>query len=129
MAAPGALVAAWGYSWFKVSPEFDAVFRRAFLQPVERYWAPNNRLLWNAYADVRFPFGRLATPDFVISMDWTLTQLLAYVGTWSAVRRCVETEGSALLANAGDELAEYWGRAEAARRVTMPLHLVAGHLP
>ncbi len=129
VAAPGALLAAWGYSWFSVSPEFDAAFRRAILLPVERYWAPNNQLLWNAYAGVRFPFDRLATPDFAISMDWTLAQLLAYVGTWSAVRRCAEAEGPAFLERAGGELAGCWGRAEAARRVIMPLHGVAGHLP
>ncbi len=128
VAASGALFAAWGYSWFTVTPGFDAVFRSAILQPVERYWAPNNRLLWGAYADVRCPFDRLATPDFAISMDWTLTQLLAYVGTWSAVRRCAEAEGPAFLERAGGELARCWGRAEAARSVTMPLHVMAGYV-
>jgi hypothetical protein len=128
VAVPGALLAAWGYSWFSVTPEIDAVFHRAMLQPVERYWAPNNRLLWNAYAEVAFPFDRLTTPKFTMTLSWSLPQLLAYVGSWSAVRQCVAAEGSALLESAGAELASSWGDAEAVRRVIMPLDVVAGHL-
>lgn len=129
VAVPGALLAAWGYSWFSVTPEFDAAFDRAILQPVERHWAPNNRLLWNGYAEIAFPFDRLATPDFTMTMNWTLPQLLAYVGTWSAVRRCAATDGPGFLQAAAGELAACWGSAEAARPVIMPLHLVAGLLP
>jgi hypothetical protein len=111
-----------------VSPAFDGALRRAILEPVERYWAPNNRLLWDAYADVSFPFDRLPTPDFTMKFDWTLAQLLGYVGTWSAVRRCTATEGPAFLDDAGAALAACWGRADASRPVVMPLHVVAGHL-
>jgi SAM-dependent methyltransferase len=129
VATPGALLTAWGYSWFCVSPEFDGAFRRAVRDTVETYWAPNNRLLWNAYADVSFPFDRVPTPDFTMWIDWTLPELLAYVGTWSAVRRCAAIEGPTFLQDAGRELYACWGRAEESRRVTMPLHVVAGHLP
>ncbi|MFO1378658.1 MAG: class I SAM-dependent methyltransferase [Steroidobacteraceae bacterium] len=128
VAVPGALFAAWGYSWFSVSPEFDAVFDRSILQPLQRHWEPNNRLLWNAYAEIEFPFDRLATPGFTMTMDWTLAQLLAYVGTWSALRRCLASEGPAFLQVAASELNACWGEAGCARRVSMPLHVVAGHL-
>lgn len=128
VARPGALLAAWGYSWFTVSPEFDATFRRVILDRISGYWAPNNRLLWNAYTEVDLPFERLPTPDFTMTMEWTLAQLLAYVGTWSAVRQCVANEGRSFLDAAGAELAASWGAAEASRRVTMPLHVVAGRV-
>ncbi|MCC7464398.1 MAG: class I SAM-dependent methyltransferase [Gammaproteobacteria bacterium] len=129
VARPGALFVAWGYSWFTVSPEFDATFRRAMLDRIAGYWAPNNRLLWNAYADVQCPFERLPTPAFTITMEWGLAQLLAYVGTWSAVRRCVASEGARFLEAAEAELVACWDATEpeGLRRVTMPLHVVAGH--
>ena len=127
VARPGALFAAWGYSWFNVSPEFDAAFARTLLERIAPYWAPNNRLLWNAYADVDFPFERLETPPLAIKVEWTLPELLAYVGTWSAVRRCVTVEGAGALRRSQDLLAVEWGNPADARPIVMPLSVVMGH--
>ena len=91
VAKPGAFFCAWGYCWFKsdADPQIDALLLRPFMELVEPYWAPNNRILWNGYRDeeIRFPFERVAAPDFAMEVDWTAEETIAYLKTWSAFKR------------------------------------------
>jgi ubiquinone/menaquinone biosynthesis C-methylase UbiE len=128
VAAPGAIFTAWGYDWFSVSPAFDATFRASVLDVIEPYWAIQNQILWRGYADVQIPFPRIATPRFQIEAHWSLYELLAYVHSWSATRRCMSAIGSGFFESAHGELAPLWGAAESKRCISMPLHLVAGRV-
>ncbi len=123
---PNGIIVAWGYAWFEVSPEFDRQFRRLILDVVHGYWASQNSLLWNGYRDVPFPFSRIDTPVLDVRVSWTFRQLLAYVHTWSAVRRCISEEGSGFFEDAQVALAPIWGQSDDARSVTMALHLLSG---
>lgn len=61
-------------------------------------------------------------------MHWTLDELIAYLGTWSAVKRhAAEAPGAEpgrLLDRASERLAPLWGAGP--RRVTMPIYLRVG---
>jgi SAM-dependent methyltransferase len=126
VAVPNAAFVAWGYNWFSVSPDFDAVFKFRVLDVIAPYWAPQNRLLWNGYADISLPFARLATPKFHIRARWDFHELFSYVHTWSATRRCISKVGSGLLESAQRELLPLWGPPEAKRDIAMPLEVLAG---
>lgn len=128
VAAPGAIFVAWGYDWFSVSPGFDAVFKESILDVVAPYWASQNQILWTGYANVPFTFTRLPTPEFRILARWNFHQLLAYVHTWSAARRCIAALGPGFFEIAGEKLAPLWGNPEEERAVSMPLHLLAGRV-
>jgi len=128
VAAPGAVFAAWGYDWFSVSPAFDAAFKASILDVIEPCWATQNKILWRGYADVPLPFPRISTPAFQIEVHWTLRELLAYVHSWSATRRCMSASGTGFFEYAQYELAPLWGAAELRRRISMPLHLIAGRV-
>ena len=128
VARPGAVFCAWGYDWFRISPEFDTVFNSLVLEVVAPYWAPQTKILWSGYADVPLPFDRLTLPPMQIESSWNFYQLTAYVRTWSAVRRCEAEGGSNFLANAEQCLASLWGPPESERLVTMPLHILAGRV-
>lgn len=128
LAKPRAIFAAWGYSWPSVTPRFDAVFRSALLSAIEPYWAPQNRLLWNGYAEVPFPFRPIPTPEFQIEVSWTFSQFMAYVATWSATRACSAARGAAFLHDAVAVLQPAWGIPDEARTIRMPLVLRAGHV-
>ncbi len=118
---PGGVFAAWGYAWFTVTPEVDRVVAAQLLPRLAPYWAPQNRLLWDGYRAIDFPFAPLAAPDFAIAVRWTADQLWDYVASWSAARRCVEAEGTAALAPMRAALLAAWGAPPAPRRITMPL--------
>jgi SAM-dependent methyltransferase len=129
VAKPGALLAAWGYNWFNVSEEFDSEFRKAILDTIHPYWAPQNQLVWDRYVNVPCPFPRLETPEFRISAQWNLDQLMAFVKTWSATRRCLSDKGDAFFQSAIERLRTLWGVSESTRTIIMPLHLLAARLP
>lgn len=124
----GGVFVAWTYNRFSVDPEFDEALERLVLEPIRPFWAARNALSWNGYRDVPFPFAAIEPPALEIRVDWTLLQLVAFLNTWSAVRRCVETEGPAFLDRAEIELRPLWGDPDRVRRVTMPLHIRAGRL-
>lgn len=123
---PGGLFVAWGYAWFQVTPAFDTAFQAHILQSLAADWAPQNALLWNGYVDVPFPLTRIAPPQMAIVCAWDLHQLLAYVATWSAVRRHAERTDADLLGEALPTLIRHWGDPEAIREVRMPLTILAG---
>lgn len=123
---PNGVFVAWGYSWFAVMPEVDAIFKRTILDVIEADWAPQNGLLWRGYRDIAMPLTPIAAPTFEIRESWNLYQLLAYVHTWSATRRCMARLGTAFFTRAEAALLEVWGAPETPRAVVMPLAVLAG---
>ncbi len=124
--APDGILVVCGYDWFQVNPEIDEVFQKCIMEEIESDWAPQNALLWNGYRDVEFPIDQIETPKLSIEEDWYLYQLLAYVHTWSSVRRCMARQGTAFFEQAGKMMAEAWGDPGSPRTVQMPMHLIAG---
>jgi SAM-dependent methyltransferase len=129
VARPSALLAVYGYSWFYLTPTIDELINRWLLQPVESYWSANNRLLWDGYRTIAFPFEELTAPCLAIHLTWTLDQLLDYYLTWSAPRRKIAAEGSSYVGEARRVFESAWGEPTTARHVVMPLAVRMGRLP
>lgn len=127
VARPGALFCGWGYAWFRGSEAVKEALFDPVVRVVEPYWAPNNRILWDGYADadVRCPFDRLEAPDLRINVSWSLDQIIAYVRTWSAFKNAASAGAEAnlerILANARHELGE-----NARHDLWVPLAIRAG---
>lgn len=128
VAIPGAIFAAWGYAWFEISPEFDAVFNTAVRDVIAPCWPEQSHYLWNGYREVPFPFTRIATPEFRIRVTWNFQQFLAYVLTWSAIRRCIAASGPEFFESAQRRLSSLWGTPETERQLEMPIHLWLGRV-
>ena len=125
----GSLFAAWGYDWPYVSPEVDRDLIRPFRAIIQPFWASNNRILWNGYRDedLDFPFTRLNPPPFEITVRWTLSQLLAYMRTWSAYKRS-ESDPGATAEMAGLMARISTGMGGSPVTVRMPLHTLVGRI-
>jgi SAM-dependent methyltransferase len=128
VARPGALVAVYGYSWFYLTPTIDELTNRWLLQPVESFWSPNNRLLWDGYRTIPFPFEELTSPCLAIHLTWTLDQLFEYYLTWSAPRRKIAAESNSFVGEARAAFESAWGDPTRARHVVMPLTVRLGRL-
>lgn len=115
----------WGYSAFHVTPAFDDVFTARVLDVIEPDWPRENQLLWHGYESIAFPGERIVAPALDVDVAWTLDALLAYVKTWSGVRRHGERTGQDVVEVARSALAEAFGDTRAARSIRMPIHLVA----
>lgn len=123
---PDGIFAAWGYSWSAIAPAIDSVVASDILALLAPYWASQNRLLWDNYRDIPFPFDPIVTPTFAIELQWTLDEFIAYVHTWSATRLCVAERGDDCLAGARRRLIEVWGDPALHRSVRMRLAVRIG---
>ena len=123
---PGGVLAAWGYGLMQVCPAVDAAVWRLYGPIVGAYWPPERRYVEAQYRTLPFPLNAFAAPEFVMKADWTLAQLIGYLGTWSAVQRYRQELGADPLLLIADELASAWGDADARRCVRWPLFLRVG---
>lgn len=123
---PGGVFAAWGYDWFKISPQVDAVITDTIMRIIEPYWAKQNQLVWGAYKDIDFPFEKIATPSISMKQQWNLPQVLNYMHTWSATRRCMQEQGMDFFNDAAKEIAAAWGDKNDIKEVVMNFHMYAG---
>ena len=119
MLQPGGVFAAWTYTLPHVTTELDRIVDAKLLNLIKTYWAPQNRLAWDAYANVPFPFHELDVPQFDMRLNWTLEQFVAYLQTWSATRLCIEANGPEFFAQFVTELEAAWGERTTVRDVSM----------
>lgn len=81
------IFACWGYSFFKIEPNIDKVVKEIILDPIKPYWSENNKILWNNYSDIAFPFKKIETPKIEMKESWSKFELIEYIKTWSAYKR------------------------------------------
>jgi SAM-dependent methyltransferase len=124
----GGVLAAYGYSWFYISPEIDASVDEFLLRPVAGHWLPGNRLLWDGYRSIDFPFDEISPPRLAIHGAWSLEQLFDYYLTWSATRAALKSAGIDFLSLARQRLAQAWGDPAMERPVIMPLSIRLGRM-
>ena len=109
IARPGAAIALASYPLPRIADDaVDAVLRRFYGETLGPYWPPERVHVERGYADLPFPFAPLPAPALTIVRDWRRADLVAFVGTWSAVR-AMGAAGPAALAAFDDELADVWG--------------------
>jgi len=124
---PGGVVALWTYSGVRVGAPFDAVIERFYSGVVGPYWPAERCHVEQEYRKLPFPFTELPAPQFAYCADWSLEQLLGYVGTWSAVAGYRRARGVDPLAALAAELASHWP-ADQSRAVRFPVHLRIGRI-
>ncbi len=84
---PDGILAVFGYGFFKVNnKEIDQILDKYLYAEVEPYWSERNMLVINNFEGTDFPFKPVTTPDFDFKLNWRLTDMLSYIGTWSAVK-------------------------------------------
>jgi SAM-dependent methyltransferase len=127
--APGGVLAVWSYALCTVGDAaLDSALRQFHDVTVGPYW-PAERAIVNAgYAKLEFPFEEVEPPRFAMQVPWTLDQLAAYVGTWSAVQLARATTGRDPLPPLVDALRTRWGAAGSTRIVEWPLSVRAGRV-
>lgn len=117
---PGGVLAAWTYQDMVFSDDL-APAADAFRRTIEEHWPPERAEVDAGYAHYRWPFERLPAPRPWLTADWTLPQLLGYLGSLSASARCHSATGIDPVTLHAPELAAAWGEATSARTVRWPL--------
>jgi ubiquinone/menaquinone biosynthesis C-methylase UbiE len=126
---PGGILAAWTYG----SPRLDSDRLQRELSRFQDdvigpYWPVDRAHVDAGYRTLQLPFPELDPPAFAMEEQWTLAQLLGYIGTWSATQRCREKTGLDPVPELNRALLQHWGTGSS-RRVRWPLTLRVGRKP
>lgn len=120
---PSGYLACWAYKFPQVSPEIDAILHH-YDQNIVGF--PDcMRWVHEAYRTIPFPFRRVNTPSFIISLSWTLDDLLGYLHTWSTTIVYTEKNDTNPVDFIKPDLMKSWG-GNAPRTVLFPLALLVG---
>ena len=84
---PGGILAVFGYGFFRINAEIDALLADALHRKLSPFWSARNQLVISGYSGVDFPFDPVPCPDFAITAEWMPEDLINYISTWSAVKR------------------------------------------
>lgn len=131
---PAGLFAAWTYGLFQVDPTdpaADAVnplIRTFYHERVGPYWPPARRHIEAEYQSLPFPFDERATPDFTLTMAWSLEEVLGYLRTWSATKRYLRDRGHDPVTAMTPAFTRAWGAPAVQREMQWPLPLRLGHV-
>jgi SAM-dependent methyltransferase len=122
---PGGVLAVWTYNLLRVEPEIDQLLDDFYFKTLGPYWPEERRHVETGYIDLPFPFDAITTPPFAMTADWTLGQLMGYLGTWSALKQFIKAEGDNPLPSLAEELQCHWPDGESLA-VAWPLMLRVG---
>lgn len=134
VARPGAVIAAWTYPRPRfVDAALDARFADFYANVVGPFWPPERRHVDANYSTLPgFPeelgYESVEAPEFELTLEWTLPQVLGYVSSWSATARYKKANGTDPVPLLDASIAEIWGAPAAARPLRMPLGLRAARL-
>ena len=123
---PHGVIAEWTYALLD-APTCPALAERVNTldRDLADWWPAQRRHVNDGYANIAFPFVTEEIGTFVMEADWTLEQLLGYLGTWSAVNRQRAETGTDALEGFATNAAVCWGRAPL-HRIRWPLTLRVG---
>lgn len=128
VARPDAILAVWGYGRPSVAPDVDPVLDAFHDRDVAPYWPEERWHIDDRYASLPWPYASLDAPSFDMVADWTVEELLGYLGTWSAVQRYRDQRCVDPLSRLRDALVAAWGDPVQPRRVRWPLFLRVARL-
>lgn len=124
IATQNAVFAIWTYTLAQVSAEMDQVIRNFYAGPIDPYWPDERRLVEKGYSSLQFPWPEMTVPDFNLELQWSLADLLGYLGTWSAVQRYKSANLVDPVSLCEPELRRAWGEA-VTRVVRWPMRVRA----
>jgi SAM-dependent methyltransferase len=116
---PQGIVALVSYGLSEITAEVDRAVH-ALYDELNEFWEPERRLVEEGYRHVQAPLPEIAAPPFAMQLDWSVDQLLGFLGTWSPLPRYRQARGRDPLAEAAPAIAAAWGDAPT-RPVVWPL--------
>ena len=126
--AGSGVIAAWAYGLHSVSVEIDEIMHLLYEDILGSYWPKERKIVENKYQDISFPFHEIDTPVFQIELDWSLSELIGYLYTWSSVQKFIEKNNSDPVKQVYDDLAAAWSKKNIwhKRRVVWPIYMRVG---
>lgn len=125
---PRALVALVTYGVMFIEPDLDDVINHFTFDTLGDFWPPERRHVDTGYANLSFPLEPVTLPAVTMRAEWKLAQVVAYVGTWSAVAALRKAGHAARFDEFTNRLSARWGDDVRPREVSWPLAMRAGRV-
>ncbi len=126
VAKHNAVIATWGYSLLRVSPQIDVLITDFYTRVVGPYWDKERSMVDDHYKSISFPFESIPSPGLQFSFEWSLEELAGYLSTWSAVQNYIIANGKNPVASLQQELQLLW--TEDKKMVHFPLFVLCGRI-
>jgi len=126
-ARPDAILAVTGYGFLSVTPEVNSIVQHFYDEITAPYWEPERKYVEERYRTIPFPFKEIEAPHLQVKYEWTLDQLLGYLGTWSAVQKYKKVNGTDPVELVSEDLYKAWDDAYT-HSVTFPILLRVGRI-
>jgi len=127
---PGGVLAAWGYQLIYTDTALDSLIEKLHGEIVGPYWPKGRELLDEGFTKIPFPYARHAAPKFFMSAEWSFSELLGYLNTWSAVKKYQQAKGENPIEIIFEELKAAWDLVgDQRKKVHWPLILYVGKKP
>jgi SAM-dependent methyltransferase len=122
------VIAAWAYGLHSISVEIDNIVHLLYEDILGSYWPKERKIVENRYQDTPFPFEEIDAPIFRIELDWSLSELIGYLYTWSSVQKFVYKNNSDPIKLVYDDLAVAWSDENGLhkKRVVWPIYMRVG---
>ena len=111
VAAPDGAITLVSYGPTLISPDIDPIVEEFRVGTLAPFWAAERRHVEDGYRSLPFPFDEVEPPELAMRVEWTLSDMLAYMRTWSALRTMDEPRREALLDDLREELGPAWAEA------------------
>jgi ubiquinone/menaquinone biosynthesis C-methylase UbiE len=123
------VIAAWAYGLHSISTEIDNITHLLYEDILGSYWPKERKIVENRYQGISFPFQEIDIPVFQIELDWTLSELIGYLYTWSSVQKFIGKNNSDPIKQIYEDLAAAWCDKNSwhkRRRVVWPIYIRVG---
>ena len=123
---PQGILAVWSYNLLSINPDIDLVVNHFYHDVVGKYWPPERKLIEQGYPPLPTIFAAINPPEFAMQAQWSLSDLIGYLGTWSASRYYQADKHADPVDVIRVELQQAWGDSNKVRMVNWPLTLRVG---
>jgi SAM-dependent methyltransferase len=128
VSAPQALVAVWCYDLARITPAVDALTDHLARDIVGPFWPPERKWVDERYQTIPFPFEEIEVPRFEMTARWSLERYLAYIQTWSAVKRFSKHHQSDPIDPYRSAFVQAWGGDQHEREIHWPIAVRLGRV-
>ncbi len=125
---PGAVLAIWGYGLLSINPPIDKLIMDLYRGTLGPYWDPERKHIEARYRSIPFPFEEIPCPSFEIVNTWTLSDLLDYLRSWSALQHYIRKHREDPLPAFQQKLLTEWPEDEE-HVARFPVFMRAGFIP
>lgn len=126
----GGIIALWSYGMHQINPEIDKLSDRLTVggDILGDYWPKQTEYVKQDYKTLPFPFEEITCPKFEMKVDWSLYDLLAYMETWSSVKKFQLEKKYDPLLSIKEELENLWEIGNLKKSVKWDINLRIGKI-